>query len=368
MDIQAAVARAGSPGLSIETVQLEEPRADEIRVRIVAVGLCHTDLFAMTGSILQLPAVLGHEGAGVVEAVGPAVSKVKPGDRVAISFRSCGQCPNCNRGLPPYCYFFTPLNYAGTRLDGSRPLSSNSGLLSGNFFGQSSFATHAITYERNVVKVPDEMPLERAAPLGCGIQTGAGAVMQSLACESGSSLLIIGGGTVGLSAVMGAVLQGCSQIILVEPIAARRELARELGATHVFDPSTTPDLAAAVRGLLPAGVSYALDTSGRADSQAAALACLTPHGTLGLIGVTPPGTTLPGEVNSVITYGLTVKGIVEGDSDPDVFLPKLMSLHLQGRLPVDRLIRTYPLAEINQAMADQHNGSSIKPVLLTGLQ
>src|SRR5690606_35944525 len=158
---------------------------------------------------------------------------------------------------PAYCYTMPMLNYAGMRPDGTKALHGAGEDVASHFFGQSSFATHCITYERNVVKVPEGFPLELAGPLGCGIQTGAGGIMNSLACQKGSSVLILGGGAVGLSAVMGAVVQGCETIIVLEPHQGRRELARELGATHTLDPAEAKDLAAAVRAILPVGIDYA---------------------------------------------------------------------------------------------------------------
>jgi aryl-alcohol dehydrogenase len=335
-------------------------------VRIVGVGVCHTDIVFKEGQVIAPPVVLGHEGSGVVEKVGAAVSAFAPGDRVAITFRSCGACPRCHSGDPAYCLTMPMLNYAGVRTDGSKSLHDHGADVAGNFFGQSSFASHALTYERNLVKVPDDIPLETVGPLGCGIQTGAGGVMRSLACEAGSSLLVTGGGPVGLSAVMGGRIQDCETIILVEPQPARRALALEFGATHVIDPAVTPDIAAAVRALAPDGVDYAFDTTGLPALYGAILASLAPKGVLGLVGIAPPGTPLPGEVNTVMTFGHTIKGIIEGDSEPAVFLPQLMDLHREGRLPFDRMISTYPFSQINEAIAAQHRGECVKVVLLMG--
>ncbi|HUD51972.1 NAD(P)-dependent alcohol dehydrogenase [Parvibaculum sp.] len=366
MKITAAVARAADAAFSIEEIEIDEPRADEILVRVVGVGLCHTDLVFKAAGILALPVVLGHEGSGVVEKVGAKVSKVKAGDRVAITFRSCGTCDRCEKGQPAYCRTMPMLNYIGMRPDGTKALHAGGADISSNFFGQSSFANYCLTYERNVVKVPEGVPLELVGPLGCGVQTGAGGIIRSLACEKGSSVLILGGGAVGLSAVMGAVVQGCGTIIVLEPHEARRKLAMELGATHTIDPKASPDLAAAVKDILPLGVDYAFDTTGIPAVLQATMNCLGSHGVFGIVGVCPPGTPVPGDLSSVITYGHTIKGIIEGDSDPDVFIPEMIELYKKGRLPFDKLIRTYPLAEINQAIADQHHGDCVKVVLLTG--
>lgn len=364
MQIDAAVARADQAGFSIEKVTLDAPRADEILVRIAAVGLCHTDLFAKAGGIIPLPAILGHEGSGVVEAVGADVVKVRPGDRVGLTFRSCGQCTNCAAGQAAYCHYLPALNYAGTRIDGTRTLTAGDETLSSSFFAQSAFATYALAYERNVIPLPDAMPLELAGPLGCGVQTGAGAVMRSLGCEAGSSIVIFGAGSVGLAAVMGAAIQACGAVIVVERHAARRTLAIELGATHVIDPAVAQDVASAVRAILPSGVNYALDTTGRPEVQSAGIACLAPRGVLGLVGISPPGSPPPGDANMLLTFGHSVRGINEGDSNPDTFIPELIDLHLAGRLPFDRLVRTYPFAAINDAVRDQLAGDCIKPILL----
>lgn len=364
MKIHAAVTQGPGQPFLLQDAQLEAPRDDEILVRIVAVGVCHTDIVFKEGNLIPAPAVLGHEGSGIVEQVGANVRKVAPGARVAISFRSCGQCARCDGGDPAYCHTMPMLNYIGMRADGSRTLSIDGSPVSGNFFGQSSFATYAITYERNVVKVPEGLPLELAGPLGCGVQTGAGGIMRSLAATPGSSLLITGGGAVGLSAVMGAKIQGCTTIIVVEPHAARRDLARELGATHVIDPRETPHVATAVRAIVPVGVDYAFDTTGVPAIQQAVMAALAPKGVFGIVGVAPPGTPMPGEINTAMTFGHTVKGIIEGDSEPDVFIPELMKLYLEGRLPFDRMITTFPFEQINEAIAAQHHGDCVKVVLL----
>jgi aryl-alcohol dehydrogenase len=366
MDITAAVARQAYGPFTLETAQLEAPRPGEVLVRIVGVGLCHTDLVARDQFIpIPLPAILGHEGAGIVEQVGVGVTKVSPGDRVVLSFASCGHCARCGEDLPSYCEDFPALNYSGRRADGSSGVSIDGEAVSANFFGQSSFASHALAHERNVVRIDDpEVPLELLGPLGCGFQTGAGGVMRALACPAGSSIAVFGGGPVGLAALMGAVIQGCSTIILVEPIAARRRLALELGATHVVDPAAG-DIAAAVRVIAPKGVEFAFETSGREAVAQAALACLTSHGLLGLVGVPPrPDSTLPINLAGLITFGHRIHGIIEGDSDLDRFIPELVEHYKAGRFPIDRLIKTFPLARINEAIAAQGGGECVKAVLV----
>jgi aryl-alcohol dehydrogenase len=253
--------------------------------------------------------------------------------------------------------------YIGTRPDGTKAIRHGETAVSSNFFGQSSFATYALAYERNVLKLPDDIPFPLAAPLGCGVQTGAGGVMLALAAPKGSAILITGGGSVGLAAVMGAAIQGCSPIIVVEPHAARRALALELGATHAIDPVAEKDLAAAVRAIVPHGVDYAFDTTGRPDILTATMAALAPKGVFGIVGIPPAGTPMPGELGNVLTFGQTVRGIIEGDSDPAVFLPQLIEHWRAGRLPLEKLVKTFAFAEINAAIAAQHHGDCVKVVL-----
>ncbi|HEY2658331.1 MAG TPA: NAD(P)-dependent alcohol dehydrogenase [Caulobacteraceae bacterium] len=361
----AAVARIPAGAFSLEPVEIADPQPGEILVKIAGVGLCHTDLvFGARLQIMKPPAVLGHEGSGVVQSVGAGVTKVAKGDHVVLTFNSCGQCPRCVEGLPAYCFSFPKLNYAGARPDGSSAISIGDETASANFFGQSSFATHAMANERNVIPIARDVPIELMGPLGCGVQTGAGAIINSLACAKGSSLLVIGGGAVGLSAVLGAVVQGCATIIVVEPKASRRAMALELGATHVIDPIGA-DLPALVRAILPMGVDYAFDTSGLKDVISAAIGCLAPHAKFGLVGVPPQvDDLLTVPLNMMIGAGFSFIGIIEGDSDPDHFIPQLIDLYRAGRFPFDKLITTYRLDQINQAVSDQHAGLCIKPVMI----
>ncbi|WP_313802373.1 NAD(P)-dependent alcohol dehydrogenase [Sphingobium sp.] len=363
MKIEAAVTTGAGQPFSIRPLELDPPREDEILVRLVGVGICHTDLFFRETNVVPFPAVLGHEGAGFVEKVGSAVSKVSPGDRVALTFRSCGRCARCTGGNPAYCDTMAQLNYVGRRPDGSCAIRSDDGPVGSNFFGQSSFATYALAYESNVVKVPDDVDLRLMGPLGCGVQTGAGAVMRSLDCKAGSSILIVGGGPVGLSAVMAARIVGCRRIILVEPVAARRELGLSLGATDVIAPDPSTKLGRAIREIEDGGVDYALDTTGHPDVQRSVLAALANRAVYGIVGVPPLGTSPPGDLIDVINRGLTIRGILEGDSDPDTFIPFLIDLYKRGQLPFDRLIRIFPFAQINQAIAAQSGGECVKVVL-----
>ncbi len=367
MQIKAAVVNEVGADFSIENVELGDPQAGEVLVEIAAVGLCHTDLAAQHGHLpFPMPGVMGHEGAGVVKAIGEGVTKVAVGDKVALTFNSCGECGSCKKGEPGYCLNFMALNFGGVRPDGSSAISSDGSQLGANFFGQSSFASAAIANQRNVIKLADDTDLVLAAPLGCGVQTGAGAVLNSFDAQAGEALLVMGGGSVGLSGALAAAARDLGTIIVVEPVAARRELALELGATHAIDPAAGP-VSEQVRAIIPAGVDYVLDTTANAAVLGEAFASLAHRGTIGLVGVpADPEAVMALPMIGAQVLGATVVGIVEGDSNPDEFVPELVALHAAGRFPYDRLISTRPFDQINEAVAAQAQGEAIKVVLTLG--
>jgi aryl-alcohol dehydrogenase len=365
MDIKVAVARAPNAPFTIESATLEDPRPGEVLVRIAGAGLCHTDLVARDQLIpIPLPAILGHEGAGVIERVGEGVRGLAPGDQVVMSFASCGHCRRCAARLPGYCREFPPLNFSGARPDGTSGLRIGGQPVSANFFGQSSFASHALALASNVVKVETSAPIAELGPLGCGLQTGAGGVIRALAPPAGASIAVFGGGPVGLAAVMAAKIRGCDPILIVEPIAERRRLALDLGATHAINP-TAGDIAEAIRAILPDGLDFAFETSGRQEVAEAALASLASYGLLGLVGVPPRmDATLDVNLAGLITFGHRVHGIIEGDSDPQTFIPGLIAHREAGRFPFERLIATFPLDDINTAIEAQLRGDCVKAVLI----
>ncbi|MDD3444581.1 MAG: NAD(P)-dependent alcohol dehydrogenase [Zavarzinia sp.] len=345
---------------------MQKPRGDEILVKVAGVGVCHTDVVCRDGFPMPMPVVLGHEGAGVVEAVGAGVTRIKPGDHVILSFDSCGACPNCARSAPSYCYNFMPANFGAVRMaDGSTPMNAADGHpINARFFGQSSFATHLIARERNAVPVPADAPLEILGPLGCGIQTGAGSILNSLKVGRGDAVAIFGAGAVGLSGVMAARIAEAAHIVVIEPNPSRRDMALEFGATAVIDPKAVEDVVAAVKAAGPGGVSHALDTTGIPAVIGGAFQCLLPNGMLGLVGMPPPDAAFPANIMDMLVRGVGVKAFVEGDSDPEIFIPQLVKYHLEGKLPFDRLIRRYSLDQINEAFEDTISGRAIKPVLI----
>ncbi|MGW4201369.1 NAD(P)-dependent alcohol dehydrogenase [Streptomyces sp. NPDC004726] len=365
--VTAAVVReTGGPFVREELTLDARLRPDEVLVRVVASGVCQTDVHVRDQHLpTPLPAVLGHEGAGVVERVGDAVTTVVPGDHVVMTYQSCGHCRPCLSGFPAYCARSFPANFGGSRLDGTNALRDGDGAeVHGHFFGQSSFATHALATERNVVKVDDDLPLELLAPLGCGLQTGAGAVLNSLRVPAGSSLVVIGTGTVGLAAVMAAKAAGAAPVIAVDIVPERLELAAELGATHTVD-AREEDVAARIAEITDGGADYVLEITARPGMLTLAVNALAPLGTAALIGGAPAGARAEVDMNALLG-GRTVRGIAQGDSIPQLFIPQLIDLYRTGRFPFDRLITTYGFDEINEAVADTRSGAAIKPVLRVG--
>jgi aryl-alcohol dehydrogenase len=361
MRIQAAISASAEAPFEIAEVELDDPRRDEVLVELRAVGVCHSDLkMKAVWPAAISPIVLGHEGAGVVLSVGADVTGVRPGDQVVLSYRSCGSCPECAGGHRPYCRDFRTLNGIGTRPDGSPTMRRNGSRLYGSFFGQSSFASHALAYESNVVVVGDEIDLAVAAPLGCGVQTGAGTVLNVLAPSPESSLVVFGAGGVGLSAVMAAFAASVDTIVAVDPVAERRLLAEDLGATAALDPGAC-EVVDAIRAATGAGATHAIDTTAKGAVINQAIEALAPLGTLALVGLRPADFAM--DIQSVMSGGKTVRGVIEGDAAPREFIPRLVELHLQGRLPLEKLIRRYDFEDIEIAFADAASGRTIKPVL-----
>lgn len=261
MKIIAAIANGPRDPFEIEPCELSAPRAEEVMVRVHACGICHTDLAVKLGHIpVPMPKVLGHEGAGVIEEVGPGVTSFRPGDDVLMSFGSCGECSNCRDGALGYCDQFRAINLFGNRPGGSA-LRRGGSELGGHFFAQSAFATHAIATTRNIVKVDADLPLELLAPLGCGIQTGMGSVMNVLRPQAGTSIAVFGVGAVGLSAIIAARIVGCSTIVAVDVVSERLRMARELGATHAVS-GRADDPVAEIVELTRGGANFSLETTG----------------------------------------------------------------------------------------------------------
>lgn len=381
LQMRAAVARAAATPLSVERVSLRAPRSDEVLVRLTATGLCHTDVAVKERGLCAFPMVLGHEGAGIVERVGDAVTDVKVGDRVMLSYASCGSCPHCLLGKPAYCFDHGAENFGGRNtkdgqtthratMDAVAP-SAPAEEIFGSFFRQSSFAQYALATSNNIVRVPDsasQLDLALLAPLGCGIQTGAGAVLNTLRPPVGSRLAVFGAGAVGLAAVMAARLGGARTVVAVDRNARRLELAKEMGATDtllVTGQESSKEVVEKLRLLSTAGFEFTLDTSGNPTVLRAAFDALNPLGVCGLIGGAAPGVEVKVDMLGLLP-GKQLRGIIQGDSVSKLFLPQLIDAHLAGAFPFHKMITYYEgLESINQAIADvkDSNGTVIKPVV-----
>jgi aryl-alcohol dehydrogenase len=364
MKTTAILCREQGKAFELEEIEIGALRADEVLVRVVGAGVCHTDLICRDQWYpVPLPSVFGHEGSGVVEQVGSAVRKVAPGDHVVLTFGSCGVCKPCQQGHPAYCAEFYVRNVTGGRVDGSSGLTKGSERINGHFFAQSSWARHALATERNVVKVDPSAPLEMLGPLGCGIQTGAGAVFNVLRPLAGESIAVFGTGSVGLSAIMAAKVVGCTTIIAVDLKDQRLALAKELGATHGVNPSQINSVEA-IQEISGGGVDYALEMTAVPAVFGDAVNALATLGTVGVIGATALGVHYSFDLNGLMIPGKKVVGIVEGDSVPDVFIPRLVSLIQQEKFPLAKLVKTYPMDQVNQAAEDSEHGVCVKPVLI----
>ncbi len=367
MKIQAAVAWQAGAALSIEEFDLDDPRDDEILVQVEAVGVCHTDDNARLGRLpVAFPVILGHEGSGVVERVGRDVTKVRPGDKVLFTPDYCGQCEQCVLGKTPYCDQVVPVTFAGTRADGTPRAHQGGRPVRASFFGQSSFATHSLVTERNIVPVPRDAPLRYLAGLTCGVQTGAGAILNAMPVGSASKVAVWGAGAVGLAAVMAARASGAAEIVAVDRVRHRLDLALELGATHVIDAAgrDLADVAGEVVKVTGRGADVALDTTGNPQVILAEVRSLATHGTGSVITSSGAPISLP--PGDLLLRGRQLRGTMGGHINPTVFIPRLLDLHARGRFPVDRLVRNYPFAELNAAIADSLSGATVKPVLTFG--
>lgn len=347
--------------MSFEELKLGAPRNDEVVVEVHYGGICHTDINCHHGRApTPQPVVLGHEGAGTVVEVGAAVTGLAPGDRVLMTFMSCGRCRTCLTGHPAFCPSALALNFLGGRADGSSAFQDTD--VRGHFFGQSSFATLAMANVRNVVPVPEEIALDRAAVLGCGIMTGAGAVLNSLRVTPGSAVAVFGAGAVGIAAVMAARIAGASTVVAVDAVQSRLDLAAGLGASHTL--LAGPDVVAQMAELTGGGVDFSVEASGHPTALTQAIDGLGIGGTCAAVGTV--NVEASPSWRALRLKGATIRGVVEGDANPSVFLPELLRYHAEGRFPFEALIAAYEFEAIDQAIADAEAGIAVKPVLAIG--
>lgn len=361
IDARAAVLLGPGADPQLTDVQIRPPVDDEVLVSIDAVGICHTDVsVAARWPAARMPMAFGHEGTGIVIDAGPG-ARAQVGQQVVLTFASCGSCTTCADGAPAYCDRSTSLNMRGDRGDEASALRLDGAPVVGGFFGQSSFATHAIARPTNTVVLPEPLAPELAAPLGCSVQTGVGTVLNALALGHDDVLVVLGAGAVGLSAVMGARIAGCRAIVAVDPLPQRRSLAMHLGATAVIDPAGG-DVAQAVLEATSGGATAAVDTTALPDVIATALTCLRARGTLALVGLGALSAPLP--VGLIMGRGLRVRGVVEGDSDPHTFIPQLAAMWRRGDLPLQDLVTTFAFDDFGDAWRSATTGGAVKPVLV----
>jgi len=362
--IKAAIAWAPERPFTIETCELADPGPGEALVRIAACGICHTDLAVKQQHVpIPLPMVLGHEGAGVIERLGPDMDGFAIGDHVVLSFAACGACPDCHDGHPAFCDQFLPLNLAGAR-EGGSGITHGGAPLNGHFFAQSAFASHALAARSNMVKVDKDLPLALLAPLGCGIQTGMGTVLNSLRPAAGESLAVFGAGSVGLAGVIAGVIAGCSSIIAVDVKPERLALARAVGATHVVD-GARGDAVEAIRAVTGGrGAHCSFDTTGVPPVAAQAFRCLRKRGRSAYVAAPPAGTVYGVDAYDLLNSGGSIRGVIEGDAVPAEFIPEMVAHFRAGRLPLEKLVSPYPFARINDAVRDTESGAALKAVLV----
>ena len=348
----------------LEQLALDEPRNDEVLIRITSCGVCGTDRGIIHGlEPTPTPCVLGHEGAGIVEAVGSDVSLVEPGDRVMIGFPFCGHCRSCRRGDQRYCENGASLAFSGRRMDGSGGMRRQNGEeVGGRFFQQSSWSTRTIALEHQLAKVPEAMNLDLAGPLGCSISTGAGTVLNELRPHPGSSIAIFGVGNVGLAAVMAARLTGATKIIAIDKEPARLALARELGATHSLKHNA--GTAAELKAIVGEHLDFSIEATDGANLVEEAVTALGFRGTCAMVGGAKLTETIKARHGDVLTHGKRIIGVMGGGGQTPEFLQSLMELHIQGRFPLEKLVKFYDFKDVNQAINDSDSGLTVKPVLL----
>lgn len=362
MKMQAIVSRADKY-FNLEPVELTAPNANEVLVRVVASGVCHTDSTVLDGLMATpYPVVLGHEGAGIVEQIGSAVTTVKPGDHVVMGFASCGHCELCLSGKNGACDHFDQLNFAGKNRYGLSVMSTEKGEAISQFFGQSSFAHYSTVHEMNLVKVSKDIDLRYLGPLGCGIMTGSASVINVMQPPVGSSLVVFGSGAVGLSALMAANLVGCSKIIAVDIHDERLALAKTLGATHVVN-SSKEEVVQAIKTITQGGANFSFETTGVDQVQLQAINCLKNYGKMMTVAVGKKDIAL-NLTRDIVVRSITLRGIIEGDAVPQLFIPKMIDSWTQGKFPFDKLVQFYQPEAIEQAFADSKSGKVIKPVII----
>ncbi|KEF58924.1 uncharacterized protein A1O9_03767 [Exophiala aquamarina CBS 119918] len=343
-------------GFEPQKLVLDSFRDDELVVRMVATG-------GITPA--KFPFVGGHEGAGIVEQVGSKISHIAPGDHVLLSFSSCEKCARCLNGIPAYCSKLFDINFKMARLDGTTAwhTPSDSVPIGSHFFGQSSFATKIVARGCSAVKVDKDIPLSILCSFGCGMQTGAGTVLNVLRPPTGSKIAIFGVGAVGMAGVMAARITPAATIIAIDIVETKLELARHFGATNVINSARQNPVEEILRLTGELGVDCAFDATGNIDVIRAMLAATAPGGLAVTVGASPTGTVIEIEPGMWLSKGVKYMGAHQGSSVPQKFIPLLIQFYKTGRFPVDQIITKYPYQDIEKAHEDAASGNCIKAVI-----
>ncbi|KAK1633924.1 AreB protein [Colletotrichum phormii] len=372
IETEAYVVDQVNADFELVPIILDEIRPNEVLVEMKYSGVCHTDIVTQQGGLpfVEFPAIFGHEGAGVVRDIGRDVQikDLAIGDAVLLSFNHCGSCKTCTSGHSALCPDSSMININSVRVgDRSTParLASDGRAVRSQFFGQSSFCKMSVVNERSVVRCPPSAVEHMGvyAPLGCGLQTGAGTVMNVVKPGKEDSIIIFGLGSVGLAALMAARYLETGQIIAVDIVPERLELAKELGATHTINSRESSDIVQEIKKMSNGGPNFAIECTGTLKVIEDMIACIGPLGLAVQVGVPPPGTAIKLDPQEFLIGNKRYVGIIEGDAVPAEFIPRLISMHQEGRFPIDRLAGFYPASQLNHAIQEMAAGKVIKPVI-----
>jgi alcohol dehydrogenase (nicotinoprotein) len=366
MKTRAAVLYRPGEAIRVEEIELDPPKDHEVQVKMVAAGICHSDYHIVAGDLpAYLPTVLGHEGAGIVEEVGPGVTNCKPGDHIVLSFiPSCGRCYYCTRGHTNLCNMGAAI-LMGPQLDGTFRMHNAQGQDVGQMCVISTFSERSVVPDMSVVQVADYYPLNKAVLVGCGVPTGIGAVIHRAKVEPGSTVMVIGCGGIGMNAVQGAALAGARMVIAVDVVDFKLEKAKEFGATHTIN-AKNQDVVQIVKDLTwGVGVDYAFEAIATPATIGQAYACTGKNGTVVVIGLTPAtAESIPVPPLDLVLFQKTLMGTLYGDSQPRNDIPNLLAMYHSGKIKLDELItRTYTLDQVNEAYADMLAGKNIRGVI-----
>lgn len=352
--------------LTVTEVVLDPPKERELLIRIHAAGVCHSDLHTLKGELRTMPPlVLGHEGAGVVEAVGPGITRFKVGDRILVNWLpACHICTQCQSGRPNLCERLASTTYQGALVDGTSRLHSVEGASVKQYLSASTMADYAVIPEDGAVMLQDGVPFEVGAIIGCAVITGVGAVINTAKVRPGSSAVVIGCGGIGLSALLGCIVAGCHTIIAVDVFDEKLAFARQLGATHTVN-ARNEDPVQAIKAITGSGPDYAFDSVGSARTIPQALNAVGPAGVATVMGLHAALEEVSISAGQLIFQNKSLLGSFAGSARPDIDLPNLQRLYLAGRLPLDKLItKRYPLDDIAQAFEDMETGKVARGVLV----